>query len=174
MTSSTASLLAQSRSAHQQAKNALRVGNTAAARDAFRVALHARLQAREADPRREDAAWREDALHPAMPGESTRRHHRESGLTVDEVAAKKDAEYERYYREHLGEIIRTTVATDQDVIVPTRWVIVTLGQPDLCAQGHRFQLLFDRRVCARCQQIEERRDAMPVEQTLAHKERRSR
>ena len=168
----TAELLTASRNAHQQAKTALRDGNQARAQEQFRMALDARLKARDTDPKRSDPSWLDDALHPKMPGETARRYHRVAGLTVNEVAAQKDAELEGYYREQLGDVAKTVLVTDNpDVIVPKHWVLVKDGLPDLCPRGHRMQLLgFDQRVCGTCQRVEELREMMAVEDTLAHQQ----
>lgn len=169
----TASLLNASRSAHQQAKAAHRAGNKANARDLFAVALEKRLAARKADPTHSDDAWREDARHPSMPGEKERRYLRMPGLTVDEVAAKADADLERYFREQTGDVAPLVIPVpDPEIVTPKAWREAKAGAVDefgvtICKQGHRMQLInFDQRVCA-CGRMEELVETKAVEDTEA-------
>ena len=173
--SETVDLLQASRSAHQQAKNALRTGDTAKARECFREALTYRLKARAGDPDRMDASWRNDAIHPKMPGESQRRHLRMPGMTTAEVAAKLDADLERYFREQLGEIDRAVIVVEHpEIVTPKQWVMTVEGALDedgrtTCKEGHRMQLLnFDQRVCV-CGRIETLTETVALEDTEAFK-----
>lgn len=174
--SDTADLLHASRAAHQQAKNLLRTGDTDGAREQFRAALTDRRKARLADPDKMDAAWRSDALHPKMPGEASRRHLRMPGMSIEEVAAKVDADLERYFLEQLGEIDRPIVSSEHpEIVTPKQWVETTAGRLDaegqsLCPSGHRMQLVnFDQRVCVACGRIETLTETVALEDTIAFK-----
>lgn len=174
--SETADLLQASRAAHQQAKNAQRTGDTEGARARWSEALTFRRKARASDPQRLDASWRSDALHPAMRGEKQRRHHRMPGLTVEQVAAKADADLERYFREQLGEIDRAVIAVEHpEIVTPKQWLETKAGALDdagktPCVKGHLTQLLnFDTRVCQGCGRIETLTETVALEDTEAFK-----
>jgi hypothetical protein len=162
--------LAQSRQAHQQAKKATGANRLAL----FQTALGWRIAARTADPDRTDPAWLDDAQHPAMAGENTRRLKRVPGLTAAEVAAKQDTDLEAYFRLQLGEGGEPQdKPVDPEIVPPRAWEVAKAGIPanegdPVCPQGHSFQMLsFDQRTCRACGQVEELRPTMAVEDTEA-------
>ncbi len=137
----TAQLLADSRTAHLQAAGARRAGNSANARDLFAVALYKRLEARKADPDREDAAWSEDALAPARQGVVGKQYHRVPGKTLAEVAAHRDLELEEFYRLQTGETTDPVAVhssqIESRVLVPDHWVVRQSGVTPCVTCGHR-------------------------------------
>ena len=136
------------------------------------TALVQRIRARDLDPQRNDPAWNDDALHPAMPGERARRMMRIPGLTFPEVIAKRDAELEAFYRVQTGEtpLERVRVA-DPEIVTPKQWIVITEGRTQDCRGRHARQLInFDQRVCQGCGQVEELRETKARADTDAAKQ----
>ena len=97
------------------------------------------------------------------------------GMTTAEVAAKLDADLERYFREQLGEIdLPRIIVENPEIVTPKQWVMATEGTLDengrtTCKEGHRMQLRnFDQRVCA-CGRIETLTETLALEDTEAFK-----
>lgn len=156
----------------------LQQSRTAQRKGEYAQALELRLEAREADPTRQSAEWLEDARQARPnPGEKERRFRRIPGLTLTEVAAKADTEIEAYLRHKLGQSANVAQSIDDpEIVTPKQWVTVKAGAivektgKLLCGARHSWRLLnFDQRTCPGCGQIEELRETLAVEDTLAFK-----
>ena len=166
--------LTGSRSAHLLAKVAVSKGQPAA--DYWQAALDLRLDARALDPDHADAAWLEDALHPKMPGERTRRYHRMPGLTAAQVARVKDDELVAYFRDRVNPPAAAApiALTDQElaakVVVPEEWRVVEKAKKAPCAGQHDWLTLEKTRRCLACKQHEQLTPKKAVEDTEAFKQ----
>lgn len=161
--------LAESRRAHKAARGHYEKKRFPEARAEFRAALDARLAARKADPKRADPSWLEDLrnLHAGV-----RWNQEADGALV----AKFDADIERYLRQQCGEAVnpqsqvdlKTVKALKAAVMVPDAWAMVQLGQTPGCQ--HVWNRVDDRRTCVACQQQEELRPKMKLEDTAAYQQ----